>query len=173
MDKISVLEYSLDTDDVLNFVVKIPSGTYIKEFYLANSQDILDNKGVSVKNIYKDIDEDSYECFRRVFDLVYDTKDYAIYSLKKNFKHKEKQGIYLKRNELNFITLVLDDESITFPVYDSLCLKTNILRSFKLKERKVFMDCLLQLNAFELSAELKDFMFTSKLWHTITNFIEK
>jgi hypothetical protein len=91
MNIINVLEYSLSIDNTLNFIVNIPRGTYIKEFYIADSKDILDNKGVKVIDVYNEAKKhlpsnySAFSVFNTLFTRILRTTDYDTYTLNANF----------------------------------------------------------------------------------------
>ena len=188
MDIINVLEYSLDIDNVLTFTVNIPKGTYIKEFYISDSKDVLANKGVKVENVYINL-KSKYiyprDCFNALFDKIGGTNTYDTYVLTDTFTYENNKGIKLNRSALTFITIVLSpynnskEDSLTFPVYDNMLIKTRVLEQAKICKNcnqcsvdNSFIDSLLQLNALEVSLELKDYMFASELWNKINDSIE-
>ena len=188
MDTINVLEYSLDVNDVLTFTVNIPKGSYIKEFYISDSKDILVNNDVKVTDVYLNL-KDKYisprEYFNVLFSKIASTTTYDTYILTNTFTYGNDKGIKLNRNALTFITIVLSSyntskqDSITFPVYDDMIIKTRILEQAKVYTscskcsiNNSFIDSLTQLNALEVALELKDYMFASELWNKINDSIE-
>lgn len=188
MDIINVLEYSLDVNDVLTFTVNIPKGTYIKEFYISDSKDVLANKGVKVTDVYLNLKykyTSPIACFNALFNKIGGTNTYDTYVLTDTFTYENGKGIKLDRDALTFITIVLSpynnhkEDSLTFPVYDNMLIKTRVLEQAKVCKNcnqcsidNSFIDSLLQLKALEVSLELKDYMFASELWNKINNSIE-